>query len=67
MLEDYAEAMKTVCGGYGVKVLDLYHGSGITADNADAYLEDGLHPNADGYRMLGEVIAAEWKRILNGK
>lgn len=67
MLEDYAEAMKTVCGGYGVKVLDLYHGSGITADNADVYLEDGLHPNADGYRMLGEVIAAEWKRILNGK
>ena len=34
---------------------------------ADVYLEDGLHPNADGYRMLGEVIAAEWKRILNGK
>lgn len=62
MLADYGEAMKAVCGGYGIPVIDLYNGSGITADNADSYLEDGLHPNAEGYQLLGEVIAAELKR-----
>ena len=64
MLADYGEAMKAVCGGCGVPVIDLYNGSGLTVDNADTYLEDGLHPNAEGYQLLGEVIAAELKRWM---
>lgn len=65
MLSDYCDAIQGVCGKYGIPVIDLFHGSGITVDNADAYLEDGLHPNAEGYRLLGDAIAGKLKKIID--
>lgn len=32
--------------------------------NIDALLEDGVHPNKEGYRILGEQAAEIWKRDI---
>ena len=60
-LSNYCQAIKDVCNEYNIKCLDLYNESGITADNKDKYLRDGVHPTPEGYAMLAENIA----RLLN--
>lgn len=51
---DYEEVKKEVCQSKGVPYIDL---SGI-ADERDtgALVEDGLHPNNEGHRMVYEMV-----------
>jgi len=63
-LEDYVNALKTVCDNYGVTVLDLY--SECTLDPTDAsvrleYMPDGLHPNANGHEILAKIMESHIK------
>ncbi len=62
----WCEALKTVCAHYSLPCLDLYHNSGlmpwIAANNA-AYFScaaspdgDGVHPNAEGQKILAHRI-----------
>lgn len=63
-LEDYAEAIKTVCSAYeNISVIDLYNESAIGIDNAPEYLYDGLHPNESGFAVLAQDIAESLNRI----
>lgn len=44
------------CARLGVPCLDLYHRSGISAENADRYtLDDRFHPNEAGYGMVKDL------------
>lgn len=56
-LSNYCQAIKDVCNEYNIKCIDLYNESGITADNNDIYLRDGIHPTPEGYALLAENIA----------
>ena len=56
-LIDYVNAVKMVGKMYGLPVCDLYSNSGITELTLSTYTIDGLHPNDDGYKRMGEVLA----------
>lgn len=56
-LIDYVNAVKLIGKMYGLPVCDLYSNSGITELTLGTYTIDGLHPNDDGYKRIGEVLA----------
>lgn len=55
-LNDYRQAIKSVCAEYNIKVIDLYATSGITIDNVGQYTDDFLHPNWDGAALIAQAI-----------
>jgi lysophospholipase L1-like esterase len=55
---DYVNAIKAVCGSYGIPVLDLYSNSGISTFNLNTYTSDGLHPNSTGFSRLRNIITS---------
>lgn len=56
-LEDYCQAIRDICGEYGVPYLDLYRQGGISDLNVLQLTEDGLHPNDMGFSYLAPKIA----------
>ena len=60
-LGDYVTAAKTVCAKNGVSVIDLYTECTLDpSDTAvrDAYMPDGIHPNAAGHEVIAEIMAS---------
>ncbi|MBE6584594.1 MAG: hypothetical protein E7649_06445, partial [Ruminococcaceae bacterium] len=58
-LEDYVNAIKEVCQKYGVDVIDMYSELDLdpSADETrEYYMEDGLHPNTAGHRLIAEFL-----------
>ena len=58
-LGDYAAAIKTVCAAYGVDVIDLYEEYPLDPSDASVrskYMTDGLHPNADGHKIMADIM-----------
>lgn len=61
-LADYMDMLRTLVNDYGYHVIELYDtGFMDCTDTATSYryTADGLHPSDEGYRILGEHIAAE--------
>ena len=54
-LDRYDELIKEACDFFGVTVVDT-RAAGITMFNRNLYLPDGIHPNADGMRLICECI-----------
>ncbi len=50
------EVIKKVCEAKGVTYFDCYNESGITVENHEIYLSDGLHPNEAGKVIHGGYI-----------
>lgn len=65
LLAQYVEKELEIAAWYGVEVIDAYHQSGINADNVYDYTTDGLHPNADGIILLGDLISNYLKGNVN--
>ena len=61
-LVDFAEAIKNMAARYALPILDLNKMSGIAPDipsqKAALMATDGIHPNDEGYKVLGNKIAA---------
>ena len=60
-LYEYVEVVKEVAKFYSLPCLDLYSSGGIHVDTPiirDTYIPGGLHPNAEGHKLLA-------RRILN--
>ena len=56
VLGRFAEGQIATCARLGVPCLDLYHRSGITADNAEGLTEaDRIHPNEAAYDMVKDI------------
>lgn len=69
-LIEFVDAMKEVCGIYGIPCKDLYRNSwwglsgvlGIQGGEAGVYGSDSLHPNAEGHKVLAIKMAS----FMNG-
>jgi hypothetical protein len=67
-LEDYVNALRTVCGKYGVSVIDLFENCRINPENSadkTAYFPDGLHPNTAGHKIVADTIWESLQLIPN--
>jgi len=61
-LEDYVNAIRTVCKKRGVALIDLFEINPL--DPKDPVLvPDGLHPSDAGHKILAEVIGKELLKI----
>lgn len=61
-LQDYQDMLRTLVNDYGFHLIELHDvGFMDCTDTATSYryTADGLHPSDEGYRILGEHIAAE--------
>lgn len=59
---DYVEALRAECNRYGIPVIDLFNGSGISPllpEHKPYYMPDGLHYSPAGYERLARRIAAQ--------
>ena len=66
--EEFSEVIITLAEEHGMEVFDLYNSNildGHDKDNILHLMPDGVHPNAEGYRTLGEHVAAELIRLLD--
>lgn len=58
-LEDYVNAIIEACAKYGVDVIDLYNELELDPESEETreyYMEDGLHPNTAGHRLIAEFL-----------
>ena len=58
-MDDYIDAIISVATYYGIPVCDFYHcnmNPNIPAANT-LYFADGLHPNAVGHSVMGQLLA----------
>lgn len=55
-LDDYEEIIREECDFFGVEYVDL-RTAGVNFKNSSSYLTDGIHPNAEGMRLI-------YKRLL---
>lgn len=65
--DKFAEVTRELAAEHGMEVIDLYNSNildGHDKDNVLHFMPDGVHPNADGYEILGEHVAADLIRIL---
>lgn len=68
-LEDYANAIKEVCGYYGIPVLDLFNEcliNPLIPEIKTAYIPDGVHPNIHGHKILARRITGYIKQLADG-
>lgn len=63
-LEDYVNAILTICKNHKVAVIDLFQINPL--DPADKeVVPDGLHPNDRGHAIMAQVIAEELLKLNN--
>lgn len=68
--DKFADVIKELADEYGMEVIDLYNSNildGHDKDNVLHFMPDGVHPNAEGYEILGEHVAADLIRILQSR
>ena len=68
--DKFADVIKELADEHGMEVIDLYNSNildGHDKDNVLHFMPDGVHPNADGYEILGEHVAADLIRILQSR
>ena len=68
--DKFADVIKELADEHGMEVIDLYNSNildGHDKDNVLHFMPDGVHPNAEGYEILGEHVAADLIRILQSR
>jgi lysophospholipase L1-like esterase len=58
-LKDYRDAEIEICERLGIPYLDMYTKLGfspLSYNIKSLYMPDGIHPNSDGMRRLGDTI-----------
>ena len=56
ILEDYVEAIRTICKKHSIPVIDLFAINPLDCEDK-TLVPDGLHPNDAGHSVMAEVIA----------
>lgn len=68
ILEQFVNAIKKVCGFYGIPVLDMFNEctlNPIVSSISEAYIPDGTHPNYEGHKIMARQIAGFISKIAN--
>lgn len=55
-IEDYANAARAVANVNNLKCIDMRESLGINNINHSTWINDDVHPNQDGYTMIGEWL-----------
>lgn len=55
-MTDYAEAVIDVCRHYSIPCIDLNSMTRINVLNASSYLQDVIHPNANGWKRVASAV-----------
>jgi lysophospholipase L1-like esterase len=58
----FAEAINTIAPAYGFEIIDMYNNNLLNSHDKNVneqFMPDGVHGNAEGYRILAEHIASE--------
>ncbi len=63
-LEEYAQSIRQMGKRLGFPVIEMGISVGIHAENEKHYLEDHVHPNAEGYQKIARVLTAEIEKYL---
>lgn len=66
----FADAIIDLSVEYGFDVIDLYDSNLLDSHETEvieAYVSDGVHPNIEGYEILGDHVAADVVRIYQAK
>ena len=53
--EDYGRQIETIAAAKGCAVIDLQH-CGLTIDNMNQYVSDGVHLNPDGMKLIRDAV-----------
>lgn len=59
---EFAKAINEIAPTYSFEVIDLYNNNILNSHDVDVnqqFVPDGIHPNAEGYRILAEHIASQ--------
>ena len=62
ILEDYVNAIRTICKKRGIALIDLFEMNPLDP-NDKVLVPDGLHPSDAGHKILAEVIGKELIKI----
>ena len=62
ILEDYVNAIRTICKNHKVAVIDLFKINPLDPTDKEV-VPDGLHPNDKGHAIMAQVIAEELLKI----
>jgi len=63
VMTDYADAVKQVCAYYGIPCIDINAESGINTMNAASFLDDVVHPNVAGGKLVARAMINGMKRF----
>lgn len=61
-LKDFRDAIISISAQYGYPCIDIYGESGLNVFNAPEYLQDNVHPNDKGARLLANAVINGLKR-----
>lgn len=56
-LIEFADTILAAGNHYDIPTLDLYRTSGLNEDNHDDFFVDHVHPNEQGYELIGNTIS----------
>ncbi len=62
-LLDYANALEAASKRYGFNLIDFGRLTNIHKENESRYLEDRVHPNAEGYEVIHRIFYHEIQQI----
>ena len=62
ILEDYVNAIRTICKKRGIALIDLFEMNPLDP-NDKVLVPDGLHPSDAGHKIMAEVIGEELIKI----
>lgn len=66
-LDKVGDLVKNVAKFYSLPYVDLYNNCPINEVTRDTYLNDKLHPNAEGCSLIGSLVKGEIKRCYCGQ
>ena len=66
ILEDYVNAIKKTAKYYEFQILDLFSYAELNPNNIEVklkYMPDGIHPNAEGHKIIADLIGTFLENI----
>ena len=61
ILEDYVDVIKETARFYEFQIFDLFSYTELNPNNSDVrlkYMPDGIHPNAEGHKIIADLLGS---------